>query len=180
MRLRFPPAWVLVLIGLVLNILAILMSSVVLDKLGEQIKALETTKQQNLYSIQLAWKTVETLERKRESLLLHAQLTDSNDISNALQEALQGQLSDWVDGDVPLVNKENLSTLMMLINQAQQKSRNQIDDYYLDNLSLTDTMQSLSERIAWYKNIGLFLQVFGLALILSRDLAMSPLGRNKR
>ena len=66
MHVRFPPAWVFVLIGLVLNILAILMSSVVLDRLGEQIKALETTKQQNLYSIQLAWKTVETLERKRE------------------------------------------------------------------------------------------------------------------
>ncbi|MCK6264384.1 DNA mismatch repair protein [Vibrio sp. ZSDE26] len=171
MRLHFPPPWVLVLIGLILNILAILMSSVVLDRLGRDIDELERNKEQNLYSIQLAWKTVETLERKRELLLTHIQLVGSEDASRALQDALRGQLSNWVSGDVPDFTLENLSSLMVLINQAQQQARDQIDDHYLENLEILEEMRGLNENIAWYKNIGLFLQVFGLALILARDLA---------
>ncbi|MGF1695621.1 DNA mismatch repair protein [Vibrio lamellibrachiae] len=171
MTLRFPAPWVLVLIGLILNVMAILMSSVVLDRLGARIEMLSQEETQNVYSIQLAWKTVEALERKRESLLLHIQLSENSEASDELQSVLRTQLSYWVADEVPSFIKANLPSLMTLINQAQQNSRDQIDDHYLRNLTLMDEMNSLKDKIAWYKNIGLFLQVFGLALILARDLA---------
>ncbi|USD43449.1 DNA mismatch repair protein [Vibrio sp. SCSIO 43135] len=170
MSLRVPPAWVLVLIGLILNVLAILMSSIVLDELGDEIAQLSESKMQNQYSIQLAWKSVETLERKREALLQHVQLSPEGG-DEQLQQALQGQLQYWVGKDIPAFTLANLPELMMLINKAQQTHRDAIDEFYLDNLSITEVMQALNDRIAWYKNIGLFLQVFGLALILARDLA---------
>ncbi|MEF1303401.1 DNA mismatch repair protein, partial [Vibrio owensii] len=76
-----PPAWLLVLIGLVLNIAAIVLTSVVLDKLGKETSLLADQKADNLYSIQLAWNSVETLERKREVLLLHLHLSQSEAVS---------------------------------------------------------------------------------------------------
>lgn len=114
------------------------------------------------------------MERKREAILLHLNQVGDDKIDDALQTALQGQLSAWLGGSVPLISRENLSPLMMQINQAQQGYRNQIDDYYLKNLTITEVMAALNEKIAWYKNIGLFLQVFGLTLILARDLARKP------
>ncbi|NOI79528.1 DNA mismatch repair protein [Vibrio tubiashii] len=172
MMLRSPPAWALVLTGLVLNVLALLMSSIVLDKLSGEIGQLSEQKDENIYSIQLAWNSVEMLERKREMLLLH--IAYEGEVQQQLQATLQGQLSQWVNQPIPEISLDNLPQLMMLINQAQQSYRNQIDDFYLENLSISELMTSLNERIAWYKNIGLFLQVFGLALILARDLARKP------
>ncbi len=169
MSRRLPPAWVLVLFGLVLNVMAILMSSVVLDKLSNEINGLSEKKSENIYAIQLAWSHVETLERKREMLLLHLGQAETMDDSIAM--VLRGQLSDWVNQPVPAIIQSNLASLMTLINRAQQLEREKIDDYYLHNLTIGEQMARLDHDIAWYKNVGLFLQIFGLVLILARDLA---------
>ncbi|NOH78220.1 DNA mismatch repair protein [Vibrio sp. RE86] len=174
MKIYAPPAWSLVLTGLILNVLALLMSSVVLDRLSGEIATLTEQKDENVYSIQLAWNSVEMLERKREMLLIHLSQNVDSKPNSSIQNALQGQLSHWVTATVPEITIENLPQLMMLVNQAQQRYRDQIDEFYLDNLSTSERVTVLNEQIAWYKNIGLFLQVFGLALILARDLARRP------
>lgn len=155
-----------------MNVLAILMSSVVLDRLGGEIDTLYEEKSENLYAIQLAWNSVETLERKREALLIY--FGQSSDERRNLQDALKAQLAPWVNVDIPPITLDNLSSLMAAINQTQQEHRDQIDRLYLDNIAISDVMGELEYKIAWYKNIGLFLQVFGLALILARDLARKP------
>ncbi|KII76316.1 hypothetical protein [Vibrio renipiscarius] len=170
MRLRWPPAWFLVLLGLVLNILAIMMSSIVLEKRGQEVAGLSERKQDNLYSIQLAWNRVETLERKRESLLLYlAQPQPVAEVSHAMKS----QLYTWLGEPLPTLEPHNVMQFMERIDETQRDYRDQIDEFYLGNVALTEKMQRLEARIAWYRNISLFLQVFGLALILSRDLARS-------
>ena len=173
MALRLPPPWMIVLTGLVLNILAIVVSSLVLDKMVVEQAQYRERQQGNVYSIQLAWNTIETLERKRESMLLHMDISTSSNssVKPELEEAMRGQLGAWVSGKVPEITVENLSQIMMLINQAQQSQRTHIDDFYLDNLTLSELLQALEEQMTLYKNIALFLQIFGLALILARDLA---------
>ncbi|CAH6890870.1 DNA mismatch repair protein [Vibrio sp. IB15] len=173
MALRLPPPWMIVLTGLVLNILAIVVSSLVLDKMVVEQAQYRERQQGNVYSIQLAWNTIETLERKRESMLLHMDISTSSNsaVTPELEEAMRGQLGAWVSGKVPEITVENLSQIMMLINQAQQSQRTRIDDFYLDNLTLSERLQALEEQMTLYKNIALFLQIFGLALILARDLA---------
>lgn len=94
--------------------------------------------------------------------------------ATVLNEALRGQLRRWVSDEVPTISLANLPEIMVLINRAQEAQRTRIDDYYLDNLTLVELIQRLDEKMAFYKNIALFLQVFGLALILARDLARRP------
>ncbi|MCS0287849.1 DNA mismatch repair protein [Vibrio alginolyticus] len=170
-RRYIPPPWVLVLIGLVLNIGAIIVTSLVLDKLGKQQSQLAEQTAKNLYSIQLAWNSVETLERKREALLLHVHISQSVAIPLELEEVLAGHLSSWVHNESDEIQIDQLPQLMSKINQAQASYRDRIDNYYIENVELNEIMAKQDEKIAWYKNIGLFLQVFGLALILARDLA---------
>ncbi|EAS76113.1 hypothetical protein V12G01_09120 [Vibrio alginolyticus 12G01] len=171
LRRYIPPPWVLVLIGLVLNIGAIIVTSLVLDKLGKQHSQLAEQTAENLYSIQLAWNSVETLERKREALLLHVHISHSVAIPLELEEVLAGHLSSWVHNESDEIKIDQLPQLMSKINQAQASYRDRIDNYYIENVGLNEVMAKQDEKIAWYKNIGLFLQVFGLALILARDLA---------
>ncbi|EJA7361003.1 DNA mismatch repair protein [Vibrio alginolyticus] len=171
LRRYIPPPWVLVLIGLVLNIGAIIVTSLVLDKLGKQQSQLAEQTAKNLYSIQLAWNSVETLERKREALLLHVHISHSVAIPLELEEVLAGHLSSWVHNESDEIKIDQLPQLMSKINQAQASYRDRIDNYYIENVELNEVMANQDEKIAWYKNIGLFLQVFGLALILARDLA---------
>ncbi|MEZ8035441.1 MULTISPECIES: DNA mismatch repair protein [Vibrio] len=174
MALRLPPAWAIVLAGLILNIMAIVMSSLVLDKIEAEKAEYNDRKFGNVYSIQLAWNTIETLERKREAILIHLDKPETVQPTTVLDEALRGQLRRWVSSEVPNISLANLPKLMMLINSAQESQRTRIDDYYLDNLTLVELIQRLDEKMAFYQNIALFLQVFGLALILARDLARRP------
>ncbi|MEZ9699544.1 DNA mismatch repair protein [Vibrio sp. 10N.261.46.E12] len=174
MALRLPPAWAIVLAGLILNIMAIVMSSLVLDKIEAEKAEYNDRKYGNVYSIQLAWNTIETLERKREAILIHLDKPETVQPTSVLDEALRGQLKRWVTSEVPSISLGNLPKLMTLINSAQEAQRTRIDDYYLDNLTLVELIQRLDEKMAFYKNIALFLQVFGLALILARDLARRP------
>ena len=111
----------IVLTGLVLNILAIVVSSLVLDKMVVEQAQYRERQQGNVYSIQLAWNTIKALERKRESMLLHMDnsTSSSSAVTPELKEAMRGQLGAWVSGEVPEITVENLSHVMMLINQAQ-------------------------------------------------------------
>lgn len=85
--------------------------------------------------------------------------------------AIRMDLNDWLNTPIPPLVKHNVMQLMELIDDAQREYRDQIDGFYLNNITLSEQMAQLQERIAWYRNISLFLQVFGLALILARDLA---------
>ncbi|BCN26003.1 DNA mismatch repair protein [Vibrio alfacsensis] len=173
-RSYLPPPWLLVLIGLVLNIAAILLTSVVLDKLSQANASIAEQKADNLYSIQRAWDSVEVLERKREMLLLHVHLNQSSSLPLLIEDAMRGHLSSWTGQEIGPITPEQLPELMGQINQAQSTLREQIDNHYLNNLDLAEEMLRLADKMSWYKSIALFLQVFGLALILARDLARKP------
>lgn len=169
-RTLLPPPWVLVLVGLVLNILAILMSSLVVESFNQQIAALRVLEAQNQYAIQLDWNSVETLERKREALLLHLHLDSQSTLPNAVADALMEQFELWVASTTEQLSLQNLPDVMQLIDDVQREYRESIDSHYLNNVQLTEQIASLEDSVAHYRNIALFLQIFGLALIIARDL----------
>jgi hypothetical protein len=116
----------------------------------------------------LAWNRVETIERKHEVLLISLA---QESIPPQLNKALQQQLSGWIDGMPPTLTIDNLADINDKIELSQQRHRDQIDGFYLENLAISEVMAEMDHKISWYKSIGLFLQIFGLALILARDLA---------
>ncbi|MGL6260107.1 DNA mismatch repair protein [Vibrio sp. WXL210] len=171
LKQHIPPPWVLVLIGLVLNVMAILVSSLVLDSINQNISALKAREAQNQYAITLDWNSVETLERKREVTLLHMHLANLAPANPKITQSLIDQLQLWTSTMVSELSVETVSEVMLAIDQSQQQFRNRIDSHYLDNLEVAEQVQSWEEKLVHYKNIALFLQIFGLALILARDLA---------
>ncbi|GAD79663.1 hypothetical protein [Vibrio ezurae] len=172
MKITWPPAWLLVLLGLLLNVLAIILSSQVLDELSQSNNALQDRQNAHLRLIQQAWNKVENIERKKELLLLVLAGRDRSDLDaeQARLAELNKQITVWLGKPIPELSLANLSTLSSMLDQAQTQQRNRIDKHYLDNLHLMEQMSLNDHKIARYKNIALFLQIFGLALILARDL----------
>lgn len=168
MKTLYPKPWVLVLSGLLLNILAILLSSLVIDKNEEQIALLNEEIRNQNRSIELASHQIATLERKKELLVLH--IGQSHPHNTEVSKNIQEQLSIWTQSHIPNVLPENLDALTGIINKAQTDQRERIDDIYLNNISLMETVHSLDTANDKYKNLSIFLQIFGLALILARDL----------
>ncbi|WP_244556691.1 hypothetical protein [Enterovibrio nigricans] len=60
---------------------------------------------------------------------------------------------------------------MLKIDQQQDLLREKIDSLYLENLQLAESQREINGNISAYRNLALFLQVLGLALIMARDLS---------
>lgn len=168
MRMRFTVrAWILVLLGIVLNAIAVVMSSVVLDRSSAQLQMWSEQKQQNLYSIQLAWNKLDILERKEEMLMLYLSKPDR---SEALDKALSLRISYWLQRTMPEIDISHVDVLVGALEEVREVQRDQIDGLYIENLSLQEKMRHYSERYQLFRNIALMLQILGLTLILARDL----------
>lgn len=168
MNILYPKPWHLVLSGLLLNILAILLSSLIIERNEGHISLLNDEIMNQNHSIELASSQVSTLERKKELLLLYVSLGQQH--NNEVSKQIQEQIALWTQSDIPNVTPANLSTLITTINNAQKVQRERIDDIYLNNISKMETVHDLDKTNAIYKNLSIFLQIFGLALILARDL----------
>ncbi|USD67972.1 DNA mismatch repair protein [Vibrio sp. SCSIO 43136] len=167
-----PPAWVVVLMGLMLNVVALIITGVQLDQFEHISSELEREKTQHLYAIDRAWERINTLERKRETLVLFTAMPEEQQAQGA--DFLKQQLSVWIGTDVALPSQQTLGELNQTIDLEQANQRNQIDDYYLQIIDISEIMKHQQEQYDYYKNLALFFQVFGLALILARDLARRP------
>lgn len=168
-NMGWPKPWVLVLIGLLMNVLAMLISSTQIDRLTQHVELKSEQRDSNTYAIQLAWNGIDSLERKKEWLLLH--LAQAKKLDVAIAQLIAEQMANWLIEPPNELTLGNGSLWIEKMNQRQQQHREQIDQYYLENLSLTESIASQQYRIVLFKNWALFLQVLGLALILARDLA---------
>lgn len=167
--MRWPKPWVLVLVGLIMNIIAMLISSSQIDKLEETIASLTQQSADNSYAIQRAWSSVDTLERKKEGLTLV--MINPLAFDTQVSTVLMTQLSPWLSEPPTTLSKENIQLWLERIEYAQALHREDIDRFYLETLELSELISHQQQSASWFKQIALFLQVLGLALILARDLA---------
>ncbi len=166
---NWPKPWILVLLGLVLNVLAMVISSTKLDSLNTEIARINEQKQDNTYSIQLAWSSIDTLERKKEALVLLVSGESGWSVNGAA--LMLQQLANWVVEPPEQLTQDNVTQWFTQIEQTQGFHRGKIDELYLNNLSLSESAMDREKQANAFKSLALFLQVFGLALILARDLA---------
>ncbi|OEE74832.1 hypothetical protein A1OQ_08385 [Enterovibrio norvegicus FF-162] len=166
------PTWAVVAIGLVLNIVAALMTNFVIDGLGEQSASVIETQTNNNQLIQLSWQQLDALERRRETIMVI--LAVKPDMGSLPLPFSRRLLQSFNDMSETAVTQHNMPLIMDAIDQQQDLLRNKIDTLYLDNLQLADSQRDLGSKISAYRNLALFLQVLGLALIMARDLSRKP------
>ncbi|GAL02312.1 hypothetical protein JCM19237_5205 [Photobacterium aphoticum] len=169
---RWLPTWVVVGLGLLLNIVSALMTNFYIDDATQQANILVQQQQNNDKLISVVWQQVETLERKREHIMTMLTISDgAGDVIPAPVEAqLIKGLSDWIAQPPSRLRLATLPDVMTQLDTAQRTLRDKVDQLYLDNLRLVEIHGSKMEAISRMRNLALFLQVIGLAMVLARDL----------
>jgi len=158
------PTWLVVLIGLLFNILAALVTHFLIDGKNNQLNSLSMQMNQNDKEISLLWVQIEGIERKRETLYLLMN-------QDRLGEVIAKQFSDLLAGH--LQQKISLSDIQKVdqqINTYQNDIRDEIDNKFFLNLELVELQSVLQNDVSTLRNWSIFLQMLGLSLILARDL----------
>ncbi|GLS92669.1 hypothetical protein GCM10007916_37410 [Psychromonas marina] len=162
------PTWLVVLIGLLFNISAALITHFLIDEKTNQLNSLSMQMNNNEKEISLLWVQIEGVERKRETLYLLANQGQLNEViatqfSRLLAYHLQEQLPLT---DIQLVDNK--------IDAYQEDIRNDIDNKFFLNLELVELEMFLQSEVSRLRNWSIFLQMIGLSLILARDLTRKP------
>ncbi|MCQ1058064.1 hypothetical protein ACQKPX_01660 [Photobacterium sp. DNB23_23_1] len=166
------PTWTLVAIGLILNIVSALLTNFYIDDLARLSNDIVQRQQGNEKLIQLIWQQVETVERKREHVLviLNAAEMMQSSLPGEVAAQIEHDIGYWLP-DIPVeLSIESIPTLMEALNEVQTGQREKINDLYLVNQELINDNAGKMKAISRLRNLALFLQVLGLALVLARDL----------
>lgn len=166
------PTWTLVAIGLILNIVSALLTNFYIDDLTRQSNDIVQRQQGNEKLIQLIWQQVETVERKREHVLVILNVADmmQSSIPSEVAAQIEHDIAYWLPDTPVELSIENIPSLMLALNDVQAEQREKINNLYLANQELINNNAEKMKAISRLRNLALFLQVLGLAFVLARDL----------
>lgn len=168
--MRFKPkAWILVLSGVILTVVSALLSHYVVAGNMREISALEAKNTQLQGTIESFWQNSQSYENKVNTALIV--LASSHDKRLASQLVRETIASSGVE--YKLDNKA--ITPEFLLNTArvyQAGIINKINDLYTEQIDISDKIMKIEMKSADYVNLALFLQIFGLILVLARDLGV--------
>jgi len=162
------PTWSIVLIGLLFNISSALVTHFIIDGKTRQLNSLSMQVKSNNKEMDLLWLQIEGIERKRETLYL---LLNQRELKMPIAAQFQRLLESHFQQKIPMSVLLNISEADLEINAYQADIREQIDNKFFLNLTLSELEMSLTKEISTLRNWSIFLQMIGLALILARDLS---------
>ncbi|MDO6708955.1 hypothetical protein [Photobacterium sp. 1_MG-2023] len=173
MRKWFVLTWALVATGLLLNILSALMTNFYIE--GTTVEANRLVQQQhgNDKLISLTWQQIESLEQKKELVLILVSMSETSPASLPVSVAqeLQRQLEHWQVSISAALSAESVQHTMTAVNAEQALLRDKINQLFIENLALNSEYTQRMTTISGLRSLALFLQIIGLALILARDLS---------
>ncbi|UTM56096.1 hypothetical protein L4174_009560 [Photobacterium sp. CCB-ST2H9] len=173
MRTWSIPTWLVVAIGLLLNIISALMTNFYIDTATMDAGQLLQQQSSNDKLISLTWQQIESIERKREVTLSLLTLSQSSQtqLPEAVQNELLRELHAWQAMRFETLTLSTLPDIMTAMNREQEQLREKINQLYIENLTLGEQYTGLMSDISGLRNLALFLQIIGLAMVLARDLS---------
>ncbi|UTV29725.1 hypothetical protein [Photobacterium atrarenae] len=169
------PVWIFVATGLVLNIISALLTNFSIDNINREANAILQQQESHEKLIELTWQQVETIERKRELILLLVSLSEGNEqpLPQTVKEQVVTEVHDWLNINISNLSTVDVPAIMQGMNDNQREYRNKINQLYIQNLALTQSHENKMNSISRLRNLALFLQILGLAFLLVRDLNRS-------
>ncbi|WP_022940542.1 hypothetical protein [Psychromonas hadalis] len=159
------PTWLVVLVGLLFNISAALITHFIIEGKTNQLNSLSMQMKNNDKEISLLWVQVEGIERKRETLYL---LKNQGELDEVIALQFSRLLALHLQENIPLAD---IQLVDKKIDSYQANIRNEIDNKFFLNLELVELEMLLQSEVARLRSWSLFLQMIGLSLILARDLS---------
>lgn len=167
--------WGLVILGVLFNILAALITNYFITVNNEKLAQLDERVEIIETRINNYWQDRQNIERKMEFILLLQQ-------QDRLQSGKQRDpfVGQYIKGFMQQIRKQynlaenkddtlNSQKVIEIVQQTQEQIVNDIDEIYFDKLLLEKEKQVLAGINTRLMSIALFLQLLGLILILVKD-----------
>lgn len=166
--------WILVIIGIVFNILAAIISNHFISLGNEKLHHLEDEISRIDVRINSFWQDSQTIERKKEFILLFTQMgqvTHDPFVLQFIRQFIEQLTVDYqLNPPASLSSPVDSQQFIEMIDKSRKNIINDIDDIYLDRLMLEKQKQPIINHNSRLMSMALFLQMFGLILVLAKDL----------
>ena len=175
MRKLFKP-WVLVTVGVIMNILSALIVHTLVERNMNRMDVLMRQSNSVDLRIDTLWENYRRLERQQAyftTLLLSAnpgpQLDSAHElVLTALNELIERHTLKHESIDTEKVSLAQVQDIHAIVQRGLLES---IDEIYLERIDVERRRQNIAENNERLRSIALFLQLLGLILVLARDLA---------
>ena len=157
--------WHLILFGIGLTIIAALMQHISIAQKFAQLEEIEGRLTNLDGRIDSLWQQHVEAERKKEFAALIS--SDSHKDNAKAHAALANYLKSIHSSETQPEDSDPISA----ISRLQLQLRDQIDDLYFERIEQSKAQRPLQREIDTTRNIALLLQLLGLILVLSKDLA---------
>lgn len=175
---RYLQPWVLITIGIMMNIVSAIVTHYFISENNSELHALKQKVSVIESNIESQWQTKNEMERKKEFILLLLNSQESHEIDLEITDYLNQYISSlkrlYLYAETNLIPSDNIIDIELTINitkLAQNKVISDINDKYFEKLELEGTQQPIKDNNAFLYSIAIFMQLIGLILVLSRDLA---------
>ncbi len=163
---KYLAPWVLVIIGILFNLFAALITNYFISLNHEKLAQLDERIESIDIRINTYWQDRQNIERKMEFILL-LQKPDAiivQYIENFMQQIIKQYHLTAAEYDT-----HGSQQVIRVIQQAQEQIVNEIDEIYFDKLILEKEKMVLVGVNSRLMSIALFMQLLGLILILAKD-----------
>ena len=166
--------WVLVMVGIVFNIVAAVISNHYISLNNDKLHRLQDEISRIDVRINSFWQESQTIERKKEFMLLFAQLgqlTHDPLVKQQISHFTERLIEEYqLNQPANLTSTVDSRQIIDIIDTSRNKIINDIDDIYLDRIMLEKQQRPINDANSRLMIIALFLQMFGLILVLAKDL----------
>ena len=179
MRVKIPLPWVLVIIGISFNIVSALITGSVISSNNEKIHHIDNQISNISIRIDNYWQTRQNIERKKEFILLLMQSGHTSPLNEEIYEYVVNFINDTIvfyqiktseKNEIKQITSLKTDAVVSVLDLVRNKLLSQIDDAYLEKISLEEKKQPLTDKNSLLMSVALFLQLFGLILVLAKDL----------
>lgn len=166
--------WLLVSIGVVMNVLSALISQTLVERNMRQMDSLMDQSDSVQLRIDTLWNNFRSLERTQQYYSLLLLTANSGEQLEAARQLVHTGLTQVIKQHELAATVEpssiDFTELNSILNAARNNLINRIDDIYLEKITAEKQRRHLHEQNERLRSIALFLQLIGLILVLSRDI----------
>lgn len=162
----------LVWIGILLTVASAIITNNILEKNNKEISRINQEISVIERQIENRWQLVQDAGQKLDSAINVVASKSIIQISGD-SDIIADYFYDWFSlnlGKSKKISKNsNIKDYINLVSSFKKKSINDIDDLYLQKVTLESERQEIIDDNMFLKNLALFFQILGLILVLSKS-----------
>jgi len=170
--------WILITIGILMNIVSAIVTHYFISQNNAELYLIQQKIIMIENNIDSQWQIKNEIERKKEFIFLLLNDQENHEINLEITDYLNHYLSslkrlylyEKTDLNLP-DNIIDIDSTIQITKLAQEKVISDINNQYFEKLELESSQQPIKDNNAILYSIAIFMQLIGLILVLSRDLA---------